>query len=134
MFLATFPVYFFNRFFYGPDTHSTPAWAGCLYFLERALLQTATGLDVGRPLPWSGHAVEVHYHLTSIGLFPILVIDKESRRWPQASGTVCRLCRSLCNFFPGYSLECHTWLGVFAYQGVDDGRAHSDISTFLLPA
>ena len=80
--LAVLPIYFGLGFFMTPDAPLYAAWAGCLYFLERALLAQnrrawfGIGLCVGL-----GMLSKYTIALLGLGTVMFLFIDRRSRRW-----------------------------------------------------
>ena len=80
--LAVLPIYFGLGFFMTPDAPLYAAWAGCLYFLERALVAQnrrswwGVGLCVGL-----GMLSKYTIALLGLGTLMFLLIDRRSRRW-----------------------------------------------------
>jgi dolichol-phosphate mannosyltransferase len=80
--LAVLPIYFGLGLFMTPDAPLCAAWAGCLYFLERALLAQDrhawwwAGLCLGL-----GMLSKYTIALLGLGTLIFLLVDKRSRRW-----------------------------------------------------
>jgi len=80
--LAVLPIYFGLGFFMTPDAPLYAAWAGCLYFLERALISQerkawwGVGLCLGL-----GMLAKYTVALLGLGILSFLLIDRQSRRW-----------------------------------------------------
>lgn len=135
MLLAVLPVYFFNGFVMSPDAPLYAAWAGCLYFLERALFSGHrrawlwTGICLGL-----GMLSKYSILLLVPASFLFLVIDKESRRWlgrpePYLAFAIACLIFSPVIFWNA----AHDWAS-FAFQGVERWKGSSHVSTHLFIA
>src|SRR5438132_5338383 len=80
--LAVLSIYFGLGFFITPDAPLYAAWAGCLNFLDRALLAQnrraclGIGLCVGL-----GMLSKYTIALLGLGTLTFLLIDRQSRRW-----------------------------------------------------
>lgn len=80
--LAVLPIYFGVGFFMTPDAPLHAAWAGCLYFLERALVAEdrrawwGVGVCVGL-----GMLAKYTMALLGLGTLTFLLIDRQSRWW-----------------------------------------------------
>jgi dolichol-phosphate mannosyltransferase len=80
--LAVLPIYFGIGFFITPDAPLFAAWAGCLYFLERALIGGKRGVWW-----WAGMCLGLgmlsKYTIALLGLATLIfmLIDRQSRRW-----------------------------------------------------
>ena len=82
MLLSTLPFFFFTGSLMTPDAMLTAAWAGSLYFLERALIG-------GRPKAWLGAGVCLgvgliaKYTIALLGpaTLALLLVDPGLRRW-----------------------------------------------------
>ena len=82
LFLAALPIYFGMGFFMTPDAPLLAAWAGCLYFLERALIGGKRGAWV-----WAGVYLglgmlsKYTVALLGVGSLMFMLIDRQSRSW-----------------------------------------------------
>jgi len=80
--LAALPFYFGIGFFMTPDAPLLAAWAGCLYFLERALIGGKRGAWV-----WAGVCLglgmlsKYTVALLGVGSLMFMLIDRQSRSW-----------------------------------------------------
>ncbi len=80
--LAVLPINFGVGFFMTPDAPLYAAWAGCLYFLERALIAEerrawwGVGVCVGL-----GMLAKYTMALVGLGTLTFLLIDRQSRWW-----------------------------------------------------
>jgi dolichol-phosphate mannosyltransferase len=132
MFLATFPIYFATGFVMIPDTPLYAAWAGCLYFLERALLA-----DHRRAWMWAGVCLGLGMlsKYTILLLAPasllFLVVDKESRRWLTRPEPYVAFAVACVIFSPVIFWNAtHGWAS-FAFQGVDRWSGSTRVSPHL---
>jgi dolichol-phosphate mannosyltransferase len=82
LFLAALPFYFGMGFFMTPDPPLLAAWAGCLYFLERALIGDKRGAWM-----WAGVCLGIGMlskytiALMGVGSLTFMLIDRHSRSW-----------------------------------------------------
>jgi dolichol-phosphate mannosyltransferase len=82
LFLAALPFYFGMGFFMTPDPPLLAAWAGCLYFLERALIGDKRGAWM-----WAGVCLGIGMlskytiALLGVGSLTFMLIDRHSRSW-----------------------------------------------------
>ncbi|HEX9144335.1 MAG TPA: glycosyltransferase family 39 protein [Candidatus Binatia bacterium] len=80
--LAVLPIYFGIGFFMTPDAPLLAAWAGCLYFLERALIggNRRAWWWVGT---WLGLGMLSKYSIALLGFGTLvfILIDRQSRLW-----------------------------------------------------
>jgi dolichol-phosphate mannosyltransferase len=80
--LAVLPIYFGLGFFMTPDASLYAAWAGCLYFLERALIAQNSrawwGVGICMGL---GMLSKYTMALLGLGTLVFLLIDRQARRW-----------------------------------------------------
>jgi dolichol-phosphate mannosyltransferase len=80
--LAVLPIYFGAGFFITPDAPLYAAWAGCLYFLERALIAEkrhawwGVGVCVGL-----GLLAKYTIALLGLATLTFLLLNRQSRRW-----------------------------------------------------
>ncbi len=116
--LAVLPIYFAVGFMATPDAPLYAFWAGCLYFLERALI-------AGRKEAWWGAGVCVGLGFLSkytIGLVPVailvyMLLDKRSRRWFIRPEPYLAALLALILMIPVlYWNYLHDWVS-FAFQG-----------------
>jgi len=116
--LAALPIYMSIGFLMTPDAPFYVMWAGCLFFLERALL-------AGRGLAWVGVGVCLGLGLLSkytIGLIVpativFMIADKSSRRWFRKPQPYLAAVIALVLFLPViYWNHLHDWAS-FAFQG-----------------
>ena len=82
LFLAALPFYFGTGFFMTPDAPLLAAWAGCLYFLERALIGGKRRAWVWAGV-WLGLGMLSKYTvaLLGVGSLTFMLIDRQSRGW-----------------------------------------------------
>ena len=80
--LAVLPIYFGVSFFMTPDAALYAAWAGCLYFLERALVAEDRRAWWGAGL-CIGFGMLAKYTIALLGLGALIYIlcDRQSRKW-----------------------------------------------------
>jgi dolichol-phosphate mannosyltransferase len=135
MFLATFPVYFLTGFFMAPDTPLYAAWAGCLYFLERALLAGDR-----RAWMWAGICLglgmlsKYTIILLAPASFLFLVIDKEARRWLKRQEPYVAFAMACVIFSPVILWNAtHGWAS-FVFQGVERWSSSTQISPHVFVA
>ena len=82
LFFAALPIYFGMGFFMTPDAPLLAAWAGCLYFLERALIGGKRGAWL-----WAGVCLglgmlsKYTVALLGVGSLTFILIDRQSRQW-----------------------------------------------------
>lgn len=80
--VAALPYFFSNGFIMMPDAPLTAAWAGSLYFLERALLGNRRRAWLGAGL-MIGFGLLSKYTIVLLGLATLtfVLLDPKSRRW-----------------------------------------------------
>jgi dolichol-phosphate mannosyltransferase len=116
--LAVLPIYFGIGLFMTPDAPLCAAWAGCLYFLERALVAQHR-----RAWWWAGLCLGIgmlsKYTIALLGLgtFIFFLVDKRSRRWlcrpdPYVAGVI-----ALILFSPVLLWNVGNDWASFAFQG-----------------
>ncbi len=118
MLLAGLPIYFATGMIMTPDAPLYAAWAGCLYFLQRALLG-------GRPKAWMGAGVCLglgmlsKYTIATLGpaVILFLLLDKNSRHWLLRKEPYLAAGLALLLFTPViYWNMKHGWAS-FVFQG-----------------
>jgi dolichol-phosphate mannosyltransferase len=118
--LAVLPIYFGLGFFMTPDAPLYAAWAGCLYFLERALL------SVNRKAWWGvgvcmGIGLLSKYPIALLGLATLIfvLVDHQSRRWLRRPEPYLAAMIALAIFTPVLVWNMgHDWIS-FMFQGPD---------------
>ena len=129
--LQTLPFFFAAGFWMMPDVPLTAAWAGALYFFERALVAGRRGawLGVGACM---GLGMISKYSIALLGLAALLFIlmDRRSRRWlwsfPPYAGTAL----AVLIFSPVIVWNWrHEWIS-FAFQS---SRRLAEAAGFHLP-
>lgn len=131
MLLSILPVYVFVGFMITPDSPLYAAWAGSLYFLERALLAK-------RPSAWYGLGVCIglgmlsKYTIALLGPATLLfvILHRDSRRWllsfhPYLAAALASILFSPVVFWNAQ----HDWAS-FQFQGT---RRWSGQTEFSLP-
>jgi dolichol-phosphate mannosyltransferase len=118
--LAVLPIYFGLGFFMTPDVPQYAAWAGCLYFLERALLgeNKAAWWGVGISM---GLGMLSKYTTALLGLGTLIFVlaDKQSRRWLLRPEPYFAAILALAFFTPVLIWNMnHDWIS-FVFQGPD---------------
>jgi len=116
--LAILPIYMSVGFLMTPDAPFYVTWAGCLFFLERALL-------TNKSRAWLGVGICLGLGLLSkytMGLLIpatvlFLIVDKDSRRWLVRPQPYVAFLVGLLLFMPViYWNYTHEWIS-FAFQG-----------------
>jgi dolichol-phosphate mannosyltransferase len=116
--IAVLPIYFGIGFFMTPDAPLCAAWAGCLYFLERALLARDR-----RAWWWAGLCLGIgmlsKYTIALLGLgtFIFLVVDKRSRDWLFRPNPYVAAVIALILFSPVLLWNVGNDWASFAFQG-----------------
>ncbi len=133
--LVALPIYMSIGFLMTPDAPFYVFWAGCLYFLERAIF--------GRRLPaWYGAGICLGLGLLSkytMGLIMpaalvYLIIDRDSRQWLKKPQPYIALLLGLVLFMPVvYWNARHEWVS-FAFQGTRRWSGGIDFSLHILIA
>ncbi len=116
--IATLPFYFATGFFMTPDAPLVAAWAGALYFLERALLGH-------RPNAWWGVGISVGLGLLSkytiVLLAPatllFLLVDERSRMWLKRREPYLAVIMAVLIFSPVIYWNQANEFASFAFQG-----------------
>jgi len=131
--LTALPIYFGLGFFMTPDAPLYAAWAGCLYFLERALLgqnQKAwwgVGICMG-----VGLLSKYTIALLGLGTLMFVVVDRQSRHWLLRPQPYLGAIVSLAFFTPVliWNLN-HDWVS-FRFQGPDRWASAPKFSLHIL--
>jgi dolichol-phosphate mannosyltransferase len=134
MFLAILPIFFSTGFLMIPDTPLYAAWAGSLYFLERAFLG-------GRRAAWAWAGLCLGLGMLSkysvLLLVPaaliFIVIDKDSRRFlKRAEPYVAFVITGVVSSPVVFWNATHGWAS-FAFQGVErwSGGIHASPHLFI---
>ncbi|MBP1696397.1 MAG: glycosyltransferase [Deltaproteobacteria bacterium] len=133
LFIAALPMYCYFAFSITPDAPLCAAWAGCLYFLERALVnrQSKAWVGVGVCL---GLGMLSKYTIAllvpAIGLF--ILLDKESRRWLRRPEPYLALVLALLLFSPVILWNATNDWASFVFQGARRWSGRPEISLHLL--
>ena len=116
--LAVLPIYFGLGLFMTPDAPLCAAWAGCLYFLERALLAQDR-----RAWWWAALCLGIgmlsKYTIALLGLATLifLLVDKRSRRWLSRPDPYVAAVIALIVFLPVLLWNMRNDWVSFAFQG-----------------
>jgi len=133
LFLAALPFYLGMGFFMTPDAPLLAAWAGCLYFLERALIGGQRGAWL-----WAGICLglgmlsKYTVALLGVGSLTFILIDRQSRRWllrPEAY--VATLAAALL-FSPVILWNVQNDWASFVYQSSNRWSGSQEFSLHLL--
>jgi dolichol-phosphate mannosyltransferase len=118
--VAVLPIYFGLGFFMTPDAPLYAAWAGCLYFLQRALLAQdhkawcGVGICMG-----VGMLSKYTVVLLGLGTLTFLLLDPRSRRWFLRREPYLAAVIALVLFTPVLLWNMrHDWIS-FMFQGPD---------------
>ncbi len=131
--LAVLPIYFGLGFFMTPDAPLYAAWAGCLYFLERALVAQSrrawwgVGTCIGL-----GMLSKYTIALLGLGTLTFLIIDRESRRWLFRPEPYIAAITSVIIFSPVIFWNMRNGWMSFVFQGSDRWTGKYDFSLHLL--
>jgi len=131
--LAVLPIYFGLGFFMTPDAPLNAAWAGCLYFLERALVAQnrrawwGVGTCVGL-----GMLSKYTIALLGLGALTFLLIDRQSRRWLFRPEPYIAAITSVIIFSPVIFWNMRNGWMSFVFQGSDRWTGRYDFSLHLL--
>jgi len=116
--LAVLPIYFSIGFLMTPDAPLYAAWAGCLYFLERALVARS------RPAWWGvglcmGLGLLSKYTIGLLGLaaFVYLLVDRPSRQWLLRPEPYLAAAVAIALFGPVLLWNFRNHWASFAFQG-----------------
>ena len=131
--LAVLPIYFGLGFFMTPDAPLYAAWAGCLYFLERALVAQnrrawwGVGTCVGL-----GMLSKYTIALLGLGTLTFLLIDRQSQRWLFRPEPYIAAITSVIIFSPVIFWNMRNGWMSFVFQGSDRWTGRYDFSLHLL--
>jgi dolichol-phosphate mannosyltransferase len=133
LFIAALPMYFGFGLFMTPDAPLCAAWAGCLYFLERALVNRQSKA-------WVGVAVCLGLGMLSKYTIALLVpatvlfilLDKESRRWLRRPEPYLALVLAFLMFSPVILWNAMNDWASFVFQGARRWSGTPKISLHLL--
>jgi dolichol-phosphate mannosyltransferase len=131
--LAVLPIYFGLGFFMTPDAPLYAAWAGCLYFLERALLaqQRRAWWGVGVCLGL-GMLSKYTIALLGLGTLTFLLIDPRSRLWFFRPEPYVAAITALVIFFPVIFWNMRNEWASFVFQGSNRWSREYNFSLHLL--
>lgn len=131
--LAVLPIYFGLGFFMTPDVPLYAAWAGSLYFLERALLGQkhrawwGVGVCMG-----VGMLAKYTIALLGLGTLIFVLIDRQSRRWLFRPEPYLAAIIIITFFTPVLVWNMrHDWVS-FMFQGPDRWTATPKFSLHVL--
>ena len=131
--LAVLPIYFGLGFFMTPDAPLYAAWAGSLYFLERALLSQkqrawwGVGVCMG-----VGMLSKYTVALLGLGTLIFILIDRQSRRWLLRPEPYLAAAIAVTFFTPVLLWNMrHDWVS-FMFQGPDRWSATPKFSLHVL--
>ncbi len=132
---ATLPVFFYTGFIMTPDVPLTVAWAGAVYFLERALIadrqQAWWGVGI-----CAGLGMVSKYTIALLGPAALifLVLDPPARRWLRKPEPYVAAILALALFSPViYWNAIHGWAS-FAFQSTQRLEDPAKFSTPSLVA
>jgi dolichol-phosphate mannosyltransferase len=131
--LAVLPIYFGLGFFMTPDAPLYAAWAGCLYFLERALIAQnsrawwGVGMCIG-----VGMLSKYTVALLGLGTLMFLLIDRQSRRWLFRPEPYIAAIMSVILFSPVFLWNMRNGWVSFAFQGSNRWEGSYDFSLHVL--
>jgi dolichol-phosphate mannosyltransferase len=131
--LAVLPIYFGLGFFMTPDAPLYAAWAGCLYFLERALIAQnrrawwGVGLCLGL-----GMLSKYTAALLGLGTLTFLFIDRQSRRWLFRPEPYIAAFTAAILFSPVILWNLRNGWMSFIFQGSNRWTGSHDFSLHLL--
>ncbi|MGD9922101.1 MAG: glycosyltransferase family 39 protein [Pseudorhodoplanes sp.] len=129
--VATLPFYFASGFFMTPDAPLTVAWAGALFFLERALIGS-------RRNAWCGVGICIglgmlsKYTIALLGpaMLLFMLIDKQAREWLKRPEPYFAAVLALLIFSPVIYWNLVNGLASFAFQST---RRMEGMFQFSLP-
>ncbi len=131
--LAVLPIYFGLGFFMTPDAPLWAAWAGSLYFLERALVAQerrswwGVGLCVGL-----GMLSKYTIALLGLGTLTFLLIDRRSRRWFFRPEPYVAAIIAIVLFSPVILWNMRNQWMSFVFQGSNRWTGNYEFSLHLL--
>lgn len=133
LFIALFPVFFVLGFFITPDVPLIAAWAGALFFLERALLAE-------RRMAWWGVGIclglgmlsKYTIALLSLAALLFILLDKRSRRWLLCPEPYAAMILALLIFTPVILWNANNNWASFFFQTTRRLSASPKFSLHLL--
>jgi dolichol-phosphate mannosyltransferase len=133
--LAVLPIYFGAGFFMTPDAPLYAAWAGCLYFLERALIADerrawwGAGLCIG-----FGMLAKYTIALLGLGALTFVLFDRRSRRWLLRPQPYLAALLGAILFSPVLFWNMSNGWASFRFQGPNRWSGDSEFSLHFLLA
>src|SRR5215467_2065186 len=131
--LAVLPIYFGLGFFMTPDAPLYAAWAGCLYFLERALIAQNSrawwGIGICMGL---GMLSKYTMALLGLGTLVFLLIDWQARRWFLRPEPYIAAIMSVIIFSPVFLWNVRNGWVSFAFQGSNRWEGSYNFSLHVL--
>ena len=133
--LALLPIYFGVGFFMTPDAPLYAAWAGCLYFLERALIAGerrawwGAGLCIG-----FGMLAKYTIALLGLGALTFVLFDRRSRQWLLRPQPYFAALLGMVLFSPVLFWNMSNGWASFRFQGPNRWSGGSEFSLHLLLA
>ena len=133
LFIAALPMYFGFGFFMTPDAPLCAAWAGYLYFLERALVNRQSKAWVGVAVCFGlGMLSKYTIALLVPATVLFILLDKESRRWLRRPEPYLALVLALLLFSPVILWNAMNDWASFVFQGARRWSGTPKISLHLL--
>ena len=133
LFIAALPVYFGFGFFMTPDVPLCAAWAGGLYFLERALVNRQSRAWIGAGV-CLGLGMLSKYTIALLvpaaGFF--ILLDKQSRHWLRRPEPFLALLLALILFSPVILWNAMNDWASFVFQGARRWSGSPKMSLHLL--
>ena len=132
--LAVLPIYFGLGFFMTPDAPLYAAWAGGLYFLERALVaqNRRAWWGVGACASGSVCSRNTPSRFSALGPLTFLLIDRQSRRWLFRPEPYIAAIISLIIFSPVIFWNMRNGWMSFVFQSADRWTGRYYFSLHLL--
>src|SRR5499433_3745291 len=131
--LAVLPIYFGLGFFMTPDAPLYAAWAGCLYFLERALIAQNSrawwGIGICMGL---GMLSKYTMALLGLGTLVFQLIDWQARRWFLRPEPYIAAIMSVIIFSPVFLWNVRNGWVSFAFQGSNRWEGSYNFSLHVL--
>jgi dolichol-phosphate mannosyltransferase len=135
--IAALPFYFATGFFMTPDAPLVAAWAGALYFLERALVGGqrnawwSVGICIGLGM-LSKYTIALLVPATLL----FLLVDARARMWLKRPEPYLAAVLALLIFFPVIYWNLENGFASFAFQGARriDGTFNFSLPTLIANA
>ena len=133
--MSVLPIYFGVGFFITPDAPLYAAWAGCLYFLERALIAEdrrawwGVGLCMG-----FGMLAKYTIALLGLGALTFMLSDQRSRQWLLRPQPYLAALLGAILFSPVVFWNMTNFWASFRFQGSDRWSGDSEFSLHFLLA